>query len=264
MIDLSWHALYKTDLQSVFALLLIPIGFLAYRLVADPCPRRAAVPEAARFVSLFTLVFAVETMVDPLATGPLLKSTSLGDGMGADLIPFLFVYLGDFRVLLLVAAVLHPERGLSSALKWAALATLIVPIGAGASYWIAGAIWPDVHGQVLWMLYEFGFFVLCIVLGRHWLPTQLPAEADQPMHTHPAARFVRSVLGYSAAYYALWLFADLVIVVGGLDLGWALRIVPNQLYYAFWIPFVYWRFFAPPRNPSRAGEGLVGAANAAR
>jgi hypothetical protein len=25
------------------------------------------------------------------------------------------------------------------------------------------------------------------------------------------------------------------------DAGWALRVLPNQLYYAFFVPFVWWR-----------------------
>jgi len=43
--------------------------------------------------------------------------------------------------------------------------------------------------------------------------------------------------------YALWAAADLLIVAG-FDAGWAVRLVPNQLYYAWYVPFVYWRFFS--------------------
>lgn len=87
------------------------------------------------------------------------------------------------------------------------------------------------------MIYEFGFLAFCIVLGRVWVARVLPGDPTR-------AAYLRSIFGYSAAYYALWLGADLVIVVAGLDLGWALRVVPNQLYYAFWVPFAYWRFFS--------------------
>ena len=38
-----------------------------------------------------------------------------------------------------------------------------------------------------------------------------------------------------------------------LDLGWGVRIVPNQLYYALWVPFAYWRFFSvSPPGPNAA------------
>jgi hypothetical protein len=43
---------------------------------------------------------------------------------------------------------------------------------------------------------------------------------------------------FVVVYYGLWATSDLLIL-GGLDAGWLLRAVPNQLYYAVWIPFVY-------------------------
>jgi hypothetical protein len=68
----------------------------------------------------------------------------------------------------------------------------------------------------------------------------------------PRGAFLGALFGYSAAYYALWLTADVLIVLAGLDLGWAIRMVPNQLYYAFWTPFVYARFFSgAPANATR-------------
>ncbi len=79
--------------------------------------------------------------------------------------------------------------------------------------------------------------MLCLFLSRVWVPLNLRYEPTR-------ASFLRALFGFSAAYYALWLIADLFIVVGDLDLGWAIRIVPNQLYYSFWVPFAYWRFFS--------------------
>ena len=237
MNETSWHAFYQSDLQSLYALLVVPFAFLAYRLVVSPQAARAEAPDAARFVAGITLFFAIETMIDPLATGPLLSTTFLGGTIASSLIPFLFVYLGDLRVLLLAIGVARPGRRFRSNLAWAAVGTLIVPIWAGIGFALAGQLWPDVHGQLLWMLYEFGFLALCIVLGRIWVARVLPTDPAR-------AAYLRAIFGYSAVYYALWLGADFIIVVAGLDLGWALRVVPNQLYYAFWVPFAYWRFFS--------------------
>jgi hypothetical protein len=233
----SWQAFYQSELQAVYALLVVPIAFLAYRLVATPDASRAEVPAASRFVAGLSLFFAVETLVDPIATGPMLRATGLSTTIASSLIPFFFVYLGDLRVLLLAIGVSRPERGLAANLLWATGMTFIVPIWAGAGFSVARWIAPDTHDQVLWILYEFGFLALCVSLGRLWIPGYF---SDDPAK----ARFLRAVFGYSAAYYALWLAADLLIVYGGLDLGWALRVVPNQLYYAFWMPFVYFRFFS--------------------
>jgi hypothetical protein len=116
---------------------------------------------------------------------------------------------------------------------------LIVPIATGILFGLAQALSDDLHGLVMWMIYEFGFLLLCVYLSRVWVPQNLTGEANEN-----AAGYLRAIFGYSAAYYALWLSADIVIVLFELDLGWGMRIVPNQLYYAFWAPFAYWRFFS--------------------
>jgi hypothetical protein len=238
--DFTWNAAYYSDLQSLYALLVVPLAFLAWRLASPTDDARAEVPAAARFVALLTLVFAVETMIDPIATGPIKRSAAIDGTIFATLIPFLFVLLGDLRVLLLAIGVARPDRTLGANLLWTGGITLIVPIATGILYGSILLLDPQIHGQVMWMIYEFGFLSLCIYLSRIWVPQNLAGEPR-------AAGYLRAVLGYSAAYYALWFIADVFIVVAGLDLGWAIRIVPNQLYYAFWIPFVYWRFFSRPK-----------------
>jgi hypothetical protein len=245
MAEFSWHAVYYSDLQSLYALLIAPIAFLAWRLAAGADERRAIAPGAARFVSGLTILFAIETMIDPIATGPLLELDLFRDNAASTLIPFLFVLLGDLRVLLLAIGVARPERTLQQKLAWAFGMALITPMVAGVGFALTGWIWPEVHGQVLWMIYEFSFLALCIFLARVWVPRSTPNDPR-------LAAFLKTIFGYSAAYYALWWVADVLIVVADLDLGWAIRIVPNQLYYAFWAPFVYWRFFdVQPGNASR-------------
>jgi hypothetical protein len=237
MTEFSWHTVYYSDLQSLYALLVVPFAFLAWRLAAGVDERSATVPGVARFVSGITFVFAIETMIDPIATGPFLKLDFLHDTWASTLIPFLFVLLGDLRVLLLAIGVTRPERSLRQNLAWTLGTTFIVPIMTGILFSLTRWIWPDVHGQVQWMIYEFGFFALCIYLARVWVPRSIPNDPAR-------AAFLKSIFGYSAAYYALWWVADVFIVVADLDIGWAIRIVPNQLYYAFWVPFIYWRFFS--------------------
>jgi len=240
MTPFSWHAAYSSELQSVWALLVVPLAFLAWRLAA-PCPgERAVVPPAARFASLATIVFALETMLDPIATGPLLRSAPK-DGVAATVVPFVFVYLGDLRVLVVALGVARPDLALARVLGLAGAAAFVVPIAAGSLYAALRALVPDVHGQVLWMIYEAGFLALCVGAARRWVPRA--GRGGAPLDAGARA-FLGALFGYSAAYYALWLAADVVIVIGGLDLGWGIRIVPNQLYYAFWAPFVYFRFFS--------------------
>jgi len=70
------------------------------------------------------------------------------------------------------------------------------------------------------------------------VPARVPASAPALL------AFLRAVLLYVSAYYGLWALADLMIQVAGLDAGWLLRIVPNQLYYELWVPFVFFTFFS--------------------
>lgn len=248
-----FQAAYQSDLQSLYALLVAPIAFLAWRATRPTEYAGARVPEAGRFVSRLTLCFAVLTMVDPICTGPLNDLPILRGTFGATLVMFFFVLLGDLRVLLLVIGVARPEHALGKQLGWAAAATLIVPIATGVLYGALTLSVDDLHGQWLWMIYEAGFAALCIGLSRRWLPRTLdgdPARAAK-------SSFLREALAYSAAYYVLWLWADVLIVLGGLDLGWGVRIVPNQLYYALWTPIVYFRFFAGPGASPVAGNAAA-------
>lgn len=249
MTPFSWQAAYYSELQSLYALLVVPIAFLAWRLAAPCDPARAVVPKAAHFVSLATLVFALETMLDPIATGPLLKSAALRDTLTAWLVPFVFVYLGDLRVLVVARVVMRPAESFRRTLGFAAGASAIVPIATGGLYLLHRAVWPNADGQWMWMIYEAGFLALAVVAVRVWLPRE---RARGDGSDSEGRAFVASLFGYSAAYYALWLAADVLIVIAGLDLGWAIRMLPNQLYYAFWVPFVYARFFSgPARNALR-------------
>lgn len=252
MDGVSWDALYHSELQGLWSLLVVPLAFLAWRAAVPTDPARAEVPAAAGFVSRLTLFFAFATMVDPICTGPLVRSDALAGTVATDLVPLFFVLLGDLRVLLLAIGVARPDRSLGANLRWAVGTTLIVPVVSWPTWRLLAWLWPELDSQVLWMLYELGFLLLCVFLSRAWVPRILAASPEQ-------AGYLRALFGYSAAYYALWLTADVLIVVGGLDLGWAIRIVPNQLYYAFWVPFAYWRFFDVRPTGLRPATGSASA-----
>ena len=164
----SWAEFYRSDLQSVFGLLIIPFAFLVYRAIA-PRPREAVAPESARFVDFYTLIFALETMLDPIATGPMLRALGWSEASAGTAVSFLFVYLGDFRVLALIFGVALARHGLARPLAIAALCSLIVPITAGSLYAALKALLGDLPGQVLWLLYEAGFLTLVACLSRLWL-----------------------------------------------------------------------------------------------
>ena len=155
----------------------------------------------------------------------------------ATLVGLFFVLLGDFRVFLLVFGLSRSPASLFSkpALLRAALFTALVPAGAYALFFGGKSLAAsELDPRWLWLTHESLFIALALGLRHLWLPRRAELSA-------PGRRFLSALLGYSAAYYALWASADLVILAG-FDAGYALRILPNQLYYAFWIPFVWWRF----------------------
>jgi len=235
--EFAWGDFYRGDLQSFYALVVVPLAYLAYRIAAAPLGERAVVPAAHPVVSRLLVVFALLTILDPAATGPLIRVLGWSGSFAGTLVMFAFVLLGDLRVFVMLRVIARPEQGLRGSLPWALGMVLVVPVTAGLLHALLDRVIPELHGQWLWILYELGFLLLISVLGRRWVPTVAANDPGQ-------ASLLRALCGYSAAYYALWAFADLLIVLGGLDLGWAIRVVPNQLYYAFWVPFVHVRFYA--------------------
>jgi len=233
----TWHEIYRSDLQSLWSLLVVPFGFLSYLLVSGAAAKTLGSfrSRVARFLFGYSALFAVETMLDPIVGGPVVAALGLADGFGGTLAMFLFVLLGDLRVFALFFGVGAASRG-EPVGSWAPRALaylLVVPIATGAIYGSARAAIPDVDGQVMWLVYELGFVAMVHWLARRELPRAAGGDAR-------IAAFLRSCLGYVAAYYALWAACD-VAILAGLDEGWALRIAPNQLYYALFVPFVYAR-----------------------
>lgn len=234
----TWKAFYQSDLQAVWLVCAAPALFLVARALVLRAPGPGAVPSRAAFVSAFAWIFAIETIADALATGPLTKWLGWqGTGSGLALL-IGFVLLGDFRVLWLIFAVASPRVTVGSAAARAAALTLVVPLVALAVDRTLRAIAPGLPEQAIWLVYELGFLVLALALRARWIPRH--ATESGPA----GVAWLRSVAGYAALYYALWAGADVVILVLGRDEGWLLRALPNLLYYGLFVPFVWTTFFA--------------------
>lgn len=211
----SWHDFYDSAWQGPWALLVAPFAFLVWRVLAAPPVSAGAVPEAKRFVVTWSWIFAFQTLLDPVATGPLAKAIATpaaGTALGLT-----FVLLGDLRIWWLVFAVERP-----GALARALVPTASIPVAA----WLVTRALAPLPDQVLYLVHETLFVAVAFWMSRR-----------------VASRFVRDVLAYAGVYYALWAAAD-VLILAGIDAGWLLRCVPNQMYYGFTVPFVWWRFFA--------------------
>lgn len=229
---------YRSDFQSVWSLLVAPALFLLWRAWAHPPAHGGAAPEAAGFVAWWCTLFALETLIDPIATGPFVRALGVDGEPAGTAVMVLFVLLGDFRMLWLVLALARPERAPARAAGPAALLTLAVPAVALAYEGLRRAALPGVDPNSIWLVYELAFLALALLLRARLVPARVGPE-------RPGLRGVlRAVLGWVGVYYALWATSDVLIQLGGLDAGWALRVVPNQLYYAFSVPFVWLVFFS--------------------
>ena len=229
--ETPWHAFYQSDLQSLYALVALPAAFLVYALAR---PVRSADPQA-RFVYGWSIAFALETILDPIATGPLSRGLGLAGG-GQLAVMLSFVLLGDWRVLLLVFALSYRPEQRGRAFAHSAALSFVVPIFAYLTDFRLRLLWPELPGQVLWLVYELGFVALALVL--RWRVRRCLAAGAKDAER----RLLRAVLAYAACTYALWACAD-ALVLAGFDAGWGLRILPNQLYYAISVPFVYFATF---------------------
>jgi hypothetical protein len=232
----TWKAFYQSDLQSVWAVIAAPALLLLW-LARRPAAAAGADPAGAGFLRRYALLFGVLTIADPICTGPLVRALSL-EGTAATAVMLAFVALGDFRVYLLLFALRDGAAPLAPA-AWRALGwTLVVPCFAWPAYRVLHAIAPQLPDETLWLLYEQAFAALALLL-RHGL------VSDLRLANRPALlRYLRAALGYAAAYYGLWALSDALILAAGLDAGWALRALANQLYYALWLPFAYFAFFS--------------------
>jgi len=238
----TWRELYQSEAQAVWSLWVVPAAFLLYLAANRRLPPASVEPRAVAFMRAYALCFAVETMLDPLAGGPLLRWLGIAGGMLPTVVMVCFVLLGDFRVFFLVLALLAFARGtprLPRVAAEAALWTLVVPVVAVAGEATLRAVAGALPAQSIWLVYELTFVVMAFVWRRMIVPARTPEN-------RPRLRaYLRAVLAYVIVYYALWALADVLIMAGGLDAGWALRIVPNQLYYALYLPFVYALFVSP-------------------
>lgn len=229
----SFEAFYATTLQGTWLQLPVPALFLAYLASAGRTRVAACARPRADFILAYCAFFTVETLLDPVLGGPVSQWLGLSPAAQSALI-FFFVWLGDFRVTLLVFELGDARRPWLQAAAWACAVPLVDLL---LFFGLLRGLWPDTPGQVLWLVHETAFLMLALWMRAVLVPRLTLEE--------PAGQraFLRRALAYVAVYYALWASAD-VLILAGLDLGWALRLIPNQLYYAFWTAFVFFSFTA--------------------
>ena len=179
------------------------------------------------------------TMADAVASGLINKIPGV-DGSPYHLAAiFFFVVAGDWRYFLVLRR--YTREGLEKS-DWGgpglwlkALAPVAAPVLVTGTM---QALFPDMYTSMHAQFLTYELVMLSLVLGSMfvWLP-----RASKGLS--PAMRrWLRMVTYVELSHYALWALSD-VLILSGVEIGYLLRIVPDVIYYALWIPVVFW--FAP-------------------
>ncbi len=243
--------LYRSDTQAVYALWVAPLLLLAYLLLTARGRATARHPDAGtRFVYRYAVAFGIETILDPLATGPLLRWLGIAEAPAGTAVLLAFVLLGDFRVFLLLFYFTRPDGSVRRAAREAAAWTVIVPLLAWAVDRALRELFASLPEQTLWLVYELAFLAMALWLRARLIPASGAALSA------PLRRGLQAIAGYVALYYALWAISDALILAADLDAAWALRILPNHLYYSLYLPFVCFEL-----SPARLSASPHSASN---
>ena len=199
------------------------------------------------FLLGFVALFGLEILIDALFTGALNPARGLGLDQP---IAIAFVILGDYRYFVVIerslrGAVTDLERpGLGPWTVWAVALGLafIVPVASTVPQLALPHLFPanDPYGlHRIFIVYELMFLALALVMRFVVLPRRREAAAPE------LYAWAQRLTLFEIVQYGLWSLADAVILATHADHGYLLRVVPNTLYYALFVPFVWWT--APPR-----------------
>jgi len=180
----------------------------------------------------YLLLFGFTTLIDILIASRLLPMPTDTSQVAVE---YLFVLIGDLRFILLLAYFLYAGLGAKdleqlrlpgSVLKPAFIFTLFPTILVAAVGFAKPQLMTEARHKFL--AYELIFFILTTL----WIFIVLPQKSLSAENT----RFVKSAAVPVFLYYGLWSLAD-ILILRGVEAGYAIRIVPNFLYYSV---FLWW------------------------
>ena len=115
-----------------------------------------------------------------------------------------------------------------SSIGWALVPTVIVAIlEKGLADWF-------VEPRMRYLTYE----LVMLILGLMFLWVVVPRRAARASTDPRVATWLRHVTCIVIAHYAGWIIADVLILTGH-PWGHVLRIIPNAIYYALFLPLTY-------------------------
>jgi hypothetical protein len=192
------------------------------------------------FLYGFLTLFLVTILADATVTGGW-SPVPMGTGTYT-FFSVLFIILGDLRYFLLAERVTRPRDSLARTLLFSVPVSFVMPVATGIMSrtipWMA-------DDRVLYAVYELAMCALVITLDRTRFGGR---QVDSSIH-----RWVHEVSLFFAALYFGWGACDLLILAG-VELGHVLRIIPNVMYYALFLPVVFFRAPSFLRNAALRGR----------
>jgi hypothetical protein len=222
-----FQSIYDSPWVATFALAVVAIVSYAAWVRKQPF--------LVAYVGLCTLL----AVGDALRSGSWSPLRLLGEPL-EDQIGMVFVILGDYRFFLVTERYSGSPRQTIGPLDptprkvWLsalALTAIVPPIVYVVTKMVAPVAFA---GRRTFLLYEVMFVVLALVMRFVVLPRRLAGAPDA------VRRWLYEIAHFEIALYALWVIAD-VIIMAGADAGFALRIVPNVMYYGLFTAFVAFR-----------------------
>jgi hypothetical protein len=175
----------------------------------------------SRFAPLAAFL-AIEIALDAWLTG---AWTPLARGSGnAALAAIVFVIFGDARWFYLIGRQLLPR---TVAIAAAIMCAVVVPAASFAMQSVLKRYMTT--PRHLFLLYELLFAGIAVLV---WV------WARRRVNAGPARDWIVKLCAFEVAQYLGWAIADVVIFTAG-DVGFLVRVVPNLLYYAAFVPFAW-------------------------
>ncbi len=190
-----------------------------------------------RSVRLFLAWFCLEIALDAWWTGG--WSPVPSDHPLSQPVSILWVILGDYRFFALGELQrVGSRRGWWTGLAW----TLVVPVTHG----LCIRLFPQAFTDLRWVFLAYELAQTAMV-ALWWLLRGRQLQG-------PSRGWLQAVTAFELTQYLGWAGAD-VLILGGVEQGHGLRILPNLMYYAGFLAYVAWR--APRQGAPELGAGAV-------
>lgn len=203
-----------------------------------------AIARRLPFLYAYLSVFLVVILADATVTGAW-SPVPLGTG-AYTAFSVIFIILGDVRYFLLAERVTRPRDRLLATLAFSIPMSLLVPVATGI---MTRTIPLMADTRVLYAVYELSMVVIVLALDRYRFGRR---DVDPAVR-----RWVHEVSLLFATLYFGWGACDLLLLAD-IELGHLLRIIPNVLYYAVFLPFVLLR--APPSAAETGSKHTLSSA----